>query len=313
MAGLEEVVEGQFGRRLLLDRLDGKFGCLGVVGQLGIDDLLYALQLRSHRQDRVAKGGIDRLDHREDLQADLVALDVGHEVGAVRDVGPSETVEVADEVGAADAQQRAHHVALARFHARQPMDARPPDEVEEDGLHGVVAMMGHTDGLGPDSLPELAKVGVAQLACRHFDTDAMQLGVGARVEVGTVERDGQLVAQRLAEVLVAVGLVATQLEVAVDGLQAVAQVAQQQQQGHAVSATRQGDELQARLVQQSAVFDIMGDKRLQTSGFHCFNQRFFLLQPTSFIASTSVFLLQKTSVFASNKCLGFKGTIPYST
>ena len=181
----------------------------------------------------------------------------------------------------------------------------PPDEVEEDGLHGVVAMMGHTDGLGPDSPPELAKVGVAELACRHFDTDAMQLGVGARVEVGTVERDGQLVAQRLAEVLVAVGLVATQLEVAVDGLQAVAQVAQQHQQGYAVSTTRQGDELQARLVQQSAFFDIMGDKRLQISGFHCFNQRFLLLQPASFAS--------KTSVLASNKCLGFKGTSPYST
>ena len=64
MAGLEEVVEGQFGRRLLLDRLDGKFGCLGVVGQLGIDDLLYALVRTVSRKEGLIASIIGRICRR---------------------------------------------------------------------------------------------------------------------------------------------------------------------------------------------------------------------------------------------------------
>ena len=127
-------------------------------------------------------------------------------------------------VGSTHAEQRTEDVAVARLDARKAMYASAAKQVEEDGLYGVILMMGHADGLCIDILPELFEILIAQFAGCHLDADLVQTGIGAGVEMDDVEGDVLLLAEPTGEGFVTMALVAPQQEVAMDGLHLIAQL-----------------------------------------------------------------------------------------
>ena len=123
------------------------------------------------------RSGIDALQQRQHLQPYLITHDVGHEITAVGDVILSHSIEKINDFLAGDAQQRAHHMAVARPDARQAVNTRATNEVHQQRLHGVVLMMSHTDLRGTDILAQLLKIAVAKVTRRHFNAYLMKRGV----------------------------------------------------------------------------------------------------------------------------------------
>ena len=114
------------------------------------------------------------------------------------------------------------------------MNARAAHQVEQERLGVVVFVVSHADDLKIALGDEARKPRIAQSACRHLNAFAVGFGLGLRVEVTDVQRNGQPACQFFTESLVAVALVAAQVKVAVGRLYAVAQFVQDQQQCHRV-------------------------------------------------------------------------------
>ena len=83
---------------------------------------------------------------------------------------------------------------------------------------------------------------VAEVACGHLDGEMPLLGVGDGVELRYEELDVEIVAEVSDEGLVGVGLVATEMEIAVRGDAVVATSEEDVEQGDAVGAATKGDE-----------------------------------------------------------------------
>ena len=64
-------------------------------------------------------------------------------------------------------------MAVAGTDARQTVNACTAEEVHQEGLYGIVTMMGDADGLGPDVLTQLIEIAVTKFACRHFNAYLM--------------------------------------------------------------------------------------------------------------------------------------------
>ena len=129
------------------------------------------------------------------------------------------------------------------MNARETLKARAAQKVEQERLHGVVAMVGHTDSRGVDVTQKLREIAVAELACRHLNADVVQLCMLLGVEVYAVERYVVALAQVDAEFFIAHRLVAAQVEVAVCGLNVESHLFHDKQEGYAVGTTRQGNEI----------------------------------------------------------------------
>ena len=125
-------------------------------------------------------------------------------------------------------------------HAAQAAESASAGQVEQQGLVGIVAVVGHGHGHGANFPSQLLKPIVAQVAGRHFHTDAPAAGHFGRGKTGTVEGHAEAVAQVGDKGLVAQAFVAPQVEVAVCGRDLVARLAQQEQQGYAVGPAAEG-------------------------------------------------------------------------
>ena len=169
-------------------------------------------------------GRVDFLHQGQEVQAYLVARVFVLQVGAVGDVRLALAVEVVQEVIAREAEQGADDVAVAWADTSQAVDARAPHQVEEEGLHAVVGMVGHGYGVGAQLLTEGFEPLVAQLACGHFDGDVSVGGVLRGVEVDDMQGDVPFLAQVTDELLVAVGLLAAQVKVAMRRFACIAQL-----------------------------------------------------------------------------------------
>ena len=88
----------------------------------------------------------------------------------------------------------------------------------------------------------LAEPGVAKVARRHLDADAVLSCHLFRLEMAHAQWHVLLSAQLLDESLVAVGLGAPQMEVAMQRLDLVAQLLHDEQQGRGVGTTTKGNE-----------------------------------------------------------------------
>jgi len=192
------------------------------------------------------------------MKPDFVAHHIVDEVGAVGDKRLTALGKPLLDVVARDSQQGAQHLAVAGRHAGEAVEASAPDEVHENGLDLVVGMMGHAHGGGADVVAELTEIAVAQVAGGHLHTDMMEGGIGARVEVDDMEGDVLAGTQLAAELLVAVGLGTTQPEVAMHGLDLIAQRPEGEQQGHAVGSSRQAHEIEAVGTEQLVTLDEIG-------------------------------------------------------
>ena len=93
----------------------------------------------------------------------------------------------ADDLVAVDREQWPDDVPIAGPHAAESAEARAADEVEEDGLDVVVAVMSHGDGLSPQLAAERLEPFVAQGTGGHLRGDAVLVGIVGRVEIDATE------------------------------------------------------------------------------------------------------------------------------
>ena len=93
--------------------------------------------------------------------------------------------------------------------------AGAPHEVEEEGLGGVVGMMGGEEGGIALLAAEGGEPAVAQAAGGILDAEALGGGVVGSVKAGQVERDTKVVGETADKVLVAVTVAQPQAEIAV--------------------------------------------------------------------------------------------------
>ena len=118
-------------------------------------------------------------------------------------------VEVVGHLVACEAQQRAHHMSVPHLHSRESVDACSAYEVEQQCLHRIVLMVGHSNHVEVECLAQALKLLVAQLACCHLHRHLVLGGIGHRVEVHHLARHAQRVAQLGDEALVAVALLSS--------------------------------------------------------------------------------------------------------
>ena len=178
--------------------------------------------------------GVERLQEGDDVMAELVAGGVILEVGGVGDVGLTFPGKICLDVGAAHVEQWAEDVTVDGAYACHATNACSTHHVHEHCLYIVIAVMCHHDGFGSYVLAQLLEVSVAQFACGEFDAHLMQGGVFLGVEMPTMQGHAEPLAQRDDKGLVAVGLVSTQVEVAVYCLHRAAFVYHLEQQADAV-------------------------------------------------------------------------------
>ncbi len=188
--------------------------------------------------------GEDFFEAGDDVEAELVADDIGFCVGGVVDEGLALLAQPLLYVGAGEAEQRTDNIVPSRLYALKAAQTGAPQEVHQDGLHVVVAVMGHADGLCPEVVAQLLKPLIAEVAGRHLYTDVVEAGIVAGIEMGQVEGHIPRTTEVGNEGLVAVALFATKVEVAVHGLHPVVQALEHEQEAHAVGAAAEGYEVE---------------------------------------------------------------------
>ena len=114
-------------------------------------------------------------------------------------------------------------MAILDLHAREPIDTSSADEVEQQGLHRIVLMVGHGNHVKPMCLAQPLKLAVAKFAGSHLYGLLVLRGIGRGVEVCHFARHAKRAAQVGDKLLVAVALFAPKVEVAVHGMAVVAQ------------------------------------------------------------------------------------------
>ena len=122
------------------------------------------------------------------------------------------------------------------------MDTGTADEVEEQGLDIVIAVMGYTDGLCALRGRHLGKPLITQFARCHLKADAVALRIATRAKMLHTEGDAMSVAEASAESLIAITGRSTELEVTVQRVYGIAQFLHRQQQCYAVCASAERHE-----------------------------------------------------------------------
>ena len=178
------------------------------------------------------------------MQADLVAQHIVDGIGGIGNKRLTDGMEEFFDISTAHTQQRTDHSAILRTDARKPVNARTIHQVHQQGLYRIVAVMSHTDRLGTKILAQLMEIAITQFAGSHLDAHLMQGGIVARIEMSPMDWDILFGTQLTDEGLVAIRLLATKVEIAMGCLDAIAQLFQYQQQGHAVSTTTERHDMQ---------------------------------------------------------------------
>ena len=167
----------------------------------------------------------------------LVARIVVFKVGAVGHVVLSQRFQIVYDFITAGTEQRAHDFSVARLYSGKSCDSRAAHKVQKESLDVVVAMVGHgNNGAAQGGALTLEPV-VAQFAACHFGRHTMAFLVGFDIEIGASQLDVEVVAKFTHKRLVAVSLVAAQVEVAVGSDAVAAQRRKHSQQGDRVGAS----------------------------------------------------------------------------
>ena len=60
-------------------------------------------------------------------------------------------------------------MAVAGFDSRKALDSGAADEIEQDGLDGVITVVGYADGIGPCIVHDSLKISVTQFTGGHLN------------------------------------------------------------------------------------------------------------------------------------------------
>ena len=176
-------------------------------------------------------------EKRKHLKAELVSCGVGQKIGAVCYIVLSAALEIVLNILSRHTEKRTDHCAVNRPDACHAVESGATNEIHQHSLHIVVAMVCHHNGIGTDVAAEIMEIGIAEIACRRLYALLVERGILTGVEMHTVEPNSEARAKANDKLLVAVSLLATQMEIAVDSLNAIAPVVHHQQQGNTVGST----------------------------------------------------------------------------
>lgn len=163
----------------------------------------------------VVERGVERAKERQQLMAHLVATVLQCGVGAVLDIFKVVLADVGIDVGTAEYEQRSYYAAVDWANAVETGNACATQEVDKEGLNGVVAMVGHNDIVKVFLLTDLFEKIVAQMACGFLDGEMVEGGILSGVELCHMDCAVVALGQLAHKLFVAVGVVATQMEIAV--------------------------------------------------------------------------------------------------
>ena len=110
-----------------------------------IGNVAYLLQVSHGVDDATSRVGVDLLHERQQSVADAVALAVVLAVGRIGHIAQAIVIDIADDVVAGEAEQRAHYPCrhIVRHDASESVDASSTHQVHQDCLDAVVEMMAH--------------------------------------------------------------------------------------------------------------------------------------------------------------------------
>ena len=180
------------------------------------------MSCRSVYRSRHAR--VNLLQCRYHLQTILVACGVSLKISAVGDKTLTSFIYISFDILSRHIEQRSYHTSVHWSYSRQSLQSRATHKVHQHRFHVVVTVMRHNDGLSPNILSQSFEIAVSQVACSSLYAQLMQRSISTSVEMHAVQRHAKPLTQTSHKRLVAVGLLATQMEVAVNGLHAVSLV-----------------------------------------------------------------------------------------
>lgn len=195
-------------------------------------------------------GGVDRgielAQERHQAVAYLVAPVLEAAVGAVLDITDAVLDDIVVDVLPREAEHGAdegHQRALGqRLDTMKAGDAGATEEVEEEGLDGVIAMVGGGYIAEVVLTAEVEEVAVAQPTGGLLNAVVILRGELAGVEVGGVEFHTQLLGKTAHELLVAVAIARAQVEIAMDDGEGDAGSEEEVGHTHGVATTANGQQ-----------------------------------------------------------------------
>ena len=137
------------------------------------------------------------------------------------------------------------------LHSGQPTQTCSTKQVEQQRLGLIFAVV-----CNGNAIPRFAKPFIAKVASRHFDADAALLCNCLSPEMPHRQRNILLTAKFLDKGLVAVGLFAPQMEIAVQGMNSVAQLPHDEQEGCGVCTAADGNMYESVGLEPNLVLDV---------------------------------------------------------
>ena len=151
---------------------------------------------------------------RHKLQPDSVAEVECLRVGAILDIFKALPADIIVNLLATKGEQRTHDVAVAQRNAVQPRDSCATQQVDEERLYGIVAVMCRGNKLEAYGLSLAFKETIAQFACSLFDGEFVFQRVLMGVELCHIAGHAVVLGQTTHKGLVAVTVARTQMKIA---------------------------------------------------------------------------------------------------
>ena len=157
------------------------------------------------------------------------------------------------------AEERSDNIRSANGHTRQSLQTSTAQEVEEERFGVVFLMMGYCHKADVALTEQFSEPCVAQISRRHFCAHFLRFRHRLCVEVGTMERHIQSLAELLHKRGIAVGFFIAQMEMTMCRLHGITQVAQHQQKSNRISSTTESYQNTLAIMEQMMANDELAD------------------------------------------------------
>ena len=224
--GEPERAIGEGGKQLFGERLEQ-----------GLIEMLGRLEVGDGGGDGAVGSGLQLTEEREQLVAHLVAAVVEGGIGEVFHMVEVVAGGIGFDVVAAKRKQGTDHMGLHRQDAMETGKASAAEKIEEEGLVGIVAVVGGEESRIAMRLAEGEEPVVAQTTGSILDAELMGVGVVEGLKVLHMEGNTILQSQIADKKLVAVAVARTQVEIAVGNGEGVVGTVHEMGEDHRVDTS----------------------------------------------------------------------------
>lgn len=221
---------------------------------LRVEDLANIVEMVHVASHSGKERRIDGLEMWDNIVTNTVTRVGIRSVGGVGDILELVCTAVKFNLLTRELEERTYDAALLSLHARESTNARTADKVENKRFRCVVSMMGYSDTLERMLIDETMEPLVTEFASRHLDRDTVLRSIILGVKMHDMEWHTKFGAIGTDKLLIAVGLIATEMEITVSGHTIIAVADQIVKKGDTISATTYGDEYALVFVDESLLF-----------------------------------------------------------